>query len=325
MTPAEFALVLSAVNEARLKAQSQFTCGQGIQLPDGRAAGVEGLNVPGIGQDITGLTMGRVRLQLTSGITILDGGKVYFSYANRKANYCRALNSRDFYVGRAVGDADTVNGTVDVQLNIDPRFDLDAALDPWASVLVGTQAVGGFGYPYRRGGAQGLVLAATNEAEKVDILGIDSFVAGGGNAIIEAAVTVNNGDAGTAAIFNIGIASGTHATAVTSIAQYLTLKIGGNSTTIYLQSSDGTNSQAAISTTLTYTTSTRFEVWFDLRNPAAVAIYINGVQALSATTFNISAAASAWKLLAHLVKTATTDTADFQVDWFRARLAQQRG
>ena len=56
-----------------------------------------------------------------------------------------------------------------------------------------------------------------------------------------------------------------------------------------------------------------------------VKIYVNGARVLPGTTFDISKAASAWKLLAHLEKTSSTDTGDFEVVFLRARFAQQRG
>jgi hypothetical protein len=60
-----------------------------------------------------------------------------------------------------------------------------------------------------------------------------------------------------------------------------------------------------------------------MRNPNSVAIYVEGVRVLSGVTFNVSAAAAGWKLLAHLEKTAAADVFEAYVDWLSVRAADQ--
>ena len=61
----------------------------------------------------------------------------------------------------------------------------------------------------------------------------------------------------------------------------------------------------------------------DLRNPADVQIYVDGVLVLDATAFNIDASAATWKLLAHIEKSSSTDAYDFDLEWLRVRFAEQ--
>src|SRR5262249_39011997 len=142
--------------------------------------------------------------------------------------------------------------------------------------------------------------------------------------IVEARVKVVADDSGTAGGFSIGIARGTNATAFTSVANYLGIQLKAHDGKIYaLSKATGGITVPLTDTTKTYAVGTRFELWFDLRNPAACAVYVNGVQVLSGTVFDISASAAAWFLLAHLVKAASADTFQVQVDGLTARLAEQ--
>lgn len=80
---------------------------------------------------------------------------------------------------------------------------------------------------------------------------------------------------------------------------------------------------ASTDSTLDYTEGTRFEVWMDFRDPASVKIYVNGAQVLTGTTFNVNASVATWKPLVHVEKTSSTDTYEIDVEWLRARFAEQ--
>src|SRR5262249_48072547 len=159
-----------------------------------------------------------------------------------------------------------------VNLNVHPPYDLDLAAKPFTQVPVLTA-----GSPSitRNGGAHLLKLDATNEAPKIDALSDDGFatVACG---IVEARGQVVAGDSGTAGVFSIGIGSGTNATAFSSVANYLGIQLKAHDGKIYaLSKATGGITVPATDTTKTYAVGTRFEVWFDLRNPAACAVYVN--------------------------------------------------
>jgi predicted RecA/RadA family phage recombinase len=304
-------------------AVAALAAGQVIQDYDGKAGVVAGLNAVAVGDVYTIQKTGKIEIAKTATMVILKGGKVFWDHSANKAHY-KAVNDRDFYVGVADDDAASAATTVVVDLNVEPAYLLDVARDPVRSVLVGTQALGGFGL-LRRGGAHNAIISATNEAQKIDIITTDGF-ANGANAIVEAAFTVPSDGAGTVVDVSIGIANATHATDADSITESVFVHLDANNTNINLESDDGTTEVAATDSTLDYTEGStnaeRVEVWFDMRDPADVQIYVNGVLALAASVFNVNVAAGPWKLLLHIEKTATTDTYELDLHWLRARIAE---
>lgn len=322
-----------AYDDRRVLLRAAAAVGDVWQAGDGAAECYSSSQAGTSGQTVQFLSSGIYVCNLAAATTILDGGRCYFNPSAKTVSYKRT-STADFYLGRAVGDANTAaaaSTTVAVNVNANPRDDLDLARDPYSSIAVGTSAAGGFaptGGPNVRGGALKLALSATNEAQKIDALGKDGIPAGLASCVVEAAFNVISGGVAATDLFSVGIASGTHATAVTSITQSLCVQLKGADTKIYAESKDGTNTVAATDTTKTYVAgvgyANRKEVWFDCRTPSSVLVYVDGVQVLSGTTFNLSAAASTWFLLAHLVKVANTDTMEVDLDWLRLRTATQR-
>lgn len=313
--------------ESRYQADSTVTPFEVRQGPTGLAEVYDNANQALSGQYPNFTTHGEYRLQKTSGITFLKGGRVYWDYSANTATY-KKVNDRDFYLGRATEDAASTGPTVNVALNIDPPYDLDLMRDPFTTAIVGTQALTTTGLQLlRRGGALDFLLSATNEAQKIDCLGQDGFAAGGANAIVEFAFTVPSDGAGTVVDVNVGVASTTNTTDADSIAQHLFMHLDANNTNINFQSKDGTTTVASTDSTIDYTegqtNAVRKEVWFDMRDPADVQIYVDAVNVLPSSVFNVSAAASTWYLLAHIEKSSSTDTYEFQLDWHRARFAEQ--
>lgn len=290
--------------------------GEILQIADGRAA----IATSAIAASTLGAVRvcGVVEVPKTSGVVILDGGRVYWDHSANAATY-RKVADRDFYLGTASGDAASAATTMKVVLNEMPRYLVDAANDPIDSVLVLTA-----GTPQLRrlGGAQSLEFSATAEAQKVDILSKDSFGVDA-NAIVEFAIEVVDGGDAAALDFNCGVANGTHASDADSITEACFIHLDGNSVNIAAESDDGTTEVAATDTTVDYTAGTRFECWMDLRDESDVQIYIDGALVLSGTTFDISAATGPLKLLAHLEKTSDDTPGEIHVDWLRARIAQQ--
>jgi hypothetical protein len=236
------------------------------------------------------------------------------------------VNDRDFYIGRAVGDAASADASMVVNLNVDPNYDIDLVRDPYQSVVTGTQVVGAFGLPKQLGGALSLETTATNEVQKVDALSVDGFAIGA-NAIVEIIFRVPDDGAGTAADLSLGVANATHGTDADSITEHMFVHLNANDVNIYLQSKDTSTTVTATDTTVDYTegsaVANRVEVWFDFRNPADVQAYVNGALVLSATTFNLNAVVGPLFLLAHLEKTSSTDVYRAVVDALRVRYAEQ--
>lgn len=312
-------------NEIRKTAAAAITSGEVHQLADGRAAVYTGLNAAASGDRTNWTTEGQFTLTKTSGVKLLDGGRAFWDHSANAVTY-KKVNDRDFYLGRLVGDAESTDTTCVINLNVNPPYDLDLNRDPMLSVLAGTAAAGGFGYPVQLGGAHILELTATNEAQKVDLLSADGF-AKGANAIIEGAFRVISDGAGTAVDVSLGVANGTHATDADSITESIFIHLDANNTNINAESDDGTTEVAATDTTIDYTegsaVTSRVEFWMDMRDPADVQIYVNGALVLGSTVFNVDAATGPFYLLAHVEKTSSTDTYKLAVDWLRARFAEQ--
>lgn len=299
------------------------TGGDVTQLADGRAAVIP--------TDVAAGSLGAARVagvfkvQKTADINILDGGRVFWDYSANKAHF-KAVNDRDFYMGVAVGDSPDTQTYVYVALNIEPRYLLDLARDPYISVIAGTAAFNGLGFPYREGGALRFALTSTNEAQKVDALSVAGF-SPDANAIAEMAFRMPNGGSGSASDFTIGIASGTHATDFESVAEFAAIHLDGGATAINAESDDGTTDVAPTDTTKVFSAGTalskRVECWIDTRDKANVKFYVDGVRVLTGTTFTLAAATGPLFLIAHLEKTTGTETADMTIDWLRARIAEQ--
>jgi predicted RecA/RadA family phage recombinase len=270
-------------------------------------------------------TRGQFTVAKTSGVALLKGCRVYWDHSANTATY-KKVNDRDFYLGRAVQDAASTGPTVEVALNEDPPYDIDLLRDPYLTVPVGTQALGGFLPPQRRGGSLAFILSATNEAQKVDALSVDGFDTDA-NAIIEYVFRVPSDGAGTVVDVSVGIANGTHATDADSITESVFIHLDANNTNINAESDDGSTEVAATDTTTDYTegsaVANQVHVWFDMRDPADVQIYVNAANVLPSSVFDVSAATGPWFLLVHLEKTSSTDTYELAIDRAVARFAEQ--
>jgi predicted RecA/RadA family phage recombinase len=296
------------------------------QLPGGRAGVLAGLNSADSGDKRVFYDEGKFLITKTSGVVILDGGRVYWDFSANSATF-RKVNDQDFYLGRAVGDAASADTQVLVDLNKPEwEYDLDLHRHAVLSVPTGTQAVGAFGFPKVLGGAQSIELTATNEAQCIDLLSVNRFALSA-NAIVEAMVRIPSNGSTSAVDFNIGVANGTSTTDADAIAESAFFHIDGGALDIFAESDDGTTEVAATDTTVNATegsaVANRLEFWIDMRNPASLAMYVDGVRVLSGTTFNISAATGPLGLLAHLEKSSSTATGRVVIDQFCARFSHQ--
>lgn len=313
-----------AANETRITLASALGAGEIWQLKDGRAAFYDSQVAASSGDKLYIRTDGQITVTKTNGVVILDGAPVYWDHSANSATY-RANNDRDFFLGTAVGDWASGDTQMLVNINVQPSYLVDLARDAFITSITGTQALNGLAL-LRRGAAHNFVLSSTNEAQKLDALSVNGF-APGANAIVEGAFRVVSDGAGTAVDANLGIASATHATDADSIAEHLFVHLDANNTNINIQSKDGTTTVAATDTTTDYTEgsalSTRVEFWFDLRDPADIQCYINGALVLGSSTFRLDNAVGPLFLLAHVEKTASTDTYELALDWLRVRIAEQ--
>lgn len=300
-----------------------ITAGEVTQLADGRA-GVPNSDIAASVQDALQVE-GIFIVAKTTGINFLDGGRVFWDHSANKAHF-RKVNDRDFYIGRAFGDAASAATTMKVILNVNPPADIDIVRDPVLSVPTGTQAVGGFGYPKPLGGANQIELTATSEAQCIDMLSVDRFALSA-NAIVEAVIRIPVNGSGAAVDFNIGVANDTDTADADVITESCFFHIDGAALDIKAESDDGTTEVNATDTNVDATAGSavanRLEFWMDMRNPADIQLYIDGVNVLPDTVFTLAAAAGPLGLLAHLEKTTGTTTAKFVIDRFQARFAQK--
>lgn len=316
----------------RLTAAAAITAAELRQLASGHAAAYRGSYSIASGSQASFHLDGQYTCPKQTGVSLLDGGRAFFDRSARVITY-RRNGDRDYEVGSLVGDAASADETCVVNFGQFTRYDYDLLNGPAISTPVGTPVLGtpsanGFGYPLRIGGSVLLELGTANEAQKVDLVGLDTLNVATANPIVEFAFRRLDTPADSVQDFNIGLASGTHATDFDSITGYLALHIDGGTADNLLQSKDGTTTVAATDTTTNHSTSGELadqEVWwFDCRNPADVQVYRNGVAMLASTVFDVSAAASNWRLIAHLEKTAAANN-KFRVllDYVVARTAEQ--
>lgn len=309
----------------RYQADGTVTPYEVRQMPDGQAAVFDSPAAATSGVYVDYTTIGVYQIVKSTSVALLKGGRAYWDHSAGQLTYLKA-SDRDFYVGRVVEDAAANNPTCLVELNVDPRYDIDLLRDGYTSILVGTPAAGGFGYPRMMGGALEFELTATSEAQKVDALSVDGF-AKGANPILEFVVRVISDGASGSQDISIGAANATDAADADLIADSVFVHLNGNDVNIYLESDDGTTEVAATDTTIDYseggTLAKRFEVWMDWRDPADIQMYVNGAQVLASSVFNVDAYSGTWFLLIHVEKASGTDVYKLAIDRATARFSEQ--
>jgi len=320
------AIYKNVSKERKLTAVAAVAAGEIWQLPDGRAAVQQCATGVSAGDPATFYTKGMWTVAKTATMVILDGMPVFWDVSASKCHY-KKVNDKDFFLGTAVGDAASAATTMDVNINVQPVWDIDFNRDGLLSVPTGTQAVGAFGYPKTFGGARSLALTATNEAQCVDMLTVDRFDKGA-NAIARFIFRLGTNGSTSDVDINFGIANGTSTSDADAITEHVLLHIDGGTLTILAQSKDGTTTNAAATTGVSATAAAavadRVELWIDTRNPADVGLYVNSARVISGTAFRIDGATGPFGLLAHVEKISGTATAGpIYVDAMQAHYAEQ--
>lgn len=291
------------------------TGGQVLQLVDGRAA----VAMVDIAAGALGSlqTCGIHEVAKTASMVVLKGSRLYWDHSANAAHLLHR-NDKDFFIGVAEEDAASAATTVKVALNVDAVYTLSLA-SGFVSVPINTA-----GFPFASGSGEGVNLgfSATAEAQKVDALS-HRGMSPAANAIVDALICVNtNGDAAAVDI-NVGLANATHATDADSITESLFVHIDGASTNILLESDDGTTEVAATDSTIDFTAGTPFLVQWDMRDNSDIQVYINGVNVLPNSVFDISAATGPLKLLAHMEKTSDDSPGNVSVMLLGARTFEE--
>lgn len=303
-----------------LVAVAAMSQGQVIQTNDGKA----GIAVRAIAAGDTGAIAKRgiYDVDLAASVVVLDGAPLWWDHSANAATPVPPLvaGDKDFYLGTAVGDFAANDDTVRVRLNDMPHYKIDMQRDGGDTAVVLTA---GTPYIYSRGGSLEAGFSATAEAQKLDWLSKQSFALGS-NWILEAVVeVVTNADADVADL-NIGVANATHASDADSITESAFFHFDmGADLDLDAESDDGTTEVAATNTTVDWAVGTPIHLVIDGRDPEDLHFYVNGVEVLSATAFNISAATGPLKALFHLEKTANDSPGVVQLDMLRVRTSEQ--
>ena len=272
------------------------TAGEVVQITDGRAAFAPTAIAAGVKGAVR--VSGIADLAKTASMVIVKGSRLYWDASASKVHLLQ-VSSTDFFVGVAQEDAVAAATTVEVALNVDAAYKLSLG-DGFSSLPISNA-----GWPHIVGHREGVsfIFDATAEAQKLDALSQRS-VAVGTPGVVEALVSINvNGD-DAAFDLNIGLANATHATDADTITESLFLHVDGASLNLNLESDDGSTEVASTDSTVDGVLLTPFLVQWDLRSWADPQVYINGVNVLPSSVFDISAATGPMKLLAHMEKSS---------------------
>lgn len=313
-------------NEVRVTCDAAVASGEVRQLKDGRAAVFKSQFAASSGDPTIFATNGVFKMTKTTNTFVaLEGNRAYWDHSANVVHF-EKVNDRDFYLGRFAADATYASTEVYVNLNIDPPYDIDFARDGVISVPTGTKAAGAFGYPKQLGGANMIELTATNEAQCIDMLSRDKFAIAS-NFIAEFIITPDANGSTSDVDFNVGVSNGTSTTDFDAVTEYVAFHIDGGTTTILLQSADGTTTNAAATTGVAITAGTavanRKEFWIDARDHTDIQCYVDGVLVIPSTAFTLGAGTGPLSLIVHLEKVSGTATGRFTVDRAVCRLAQQ--
>ena len=287
-----------------------YTSGQVMQLPDGRAAYVEGMRSPAAGDAANLRAVGRCRVAKAASIVVLDGAPLWWDRANNCATPLRAVTGANFFLGLAVGDAASSATELVVELNAYPRYTIDAMRDPTDTVIVLTAGTPSLtmGPGYAK-----LAFSTTAEAQKVDILSKQS-VPVDVPWIAEGRVAIYDIGDHAAVDISIGVANDTHASDADAITESVFLHLDGAALDILAESDDGTTEVAATDTTKNAVDDTYFDFAIDARNLEDIQIYVNGVLVLPDVVFKLDAATGPLKLLVHMEKTANDTPGEIRVE-----------
>jgi predicted RecA/RadA family phage recombinase len=295
-----------------------YAAGEVIQLPDGRAGVVCGLQALVSGERAGIQVAGRVTVPKTASVVVLPGGRVFWDRSANTATPLQAAAGADFFMGVCPDGAAAADATLVVDLNVQPSYLFDFHRDGSDSVIVltaGTPTI------QMRGGEAYLAFSATAEAQKLDILSRLS-VPVGIPAIFECKFQVATVADADVADLSIGLANGTHASDADAITESAIFhQDSGADLNLDAESDDGTTEVAATDTTVDIVAGTDVEVWIDARDKSNCKYYVNGVEVLAATANlgNIAAATGPLKALVHWEKSANDSPGEVRVSHLAIR------
>jgi len=292
------------------------------QNADGRATYMYGLNAAAVDDQRTFYPANQISIPKTTGIVILDGGRVYFDRSAGSATF-RTVNDRDFYVGVAVGDAASADSTIVVNLNVEPRY--ETAM--WGGKVISQniwtpEATNGLGVTPHFGGAAQFAFDAVAEAAQVALYSERTFPIAS-NAIFEFRWAIANKGDNSALDIDIGLSNGSHATDFESVTEYVAFHLDGNTLDLDAHSKDGFSNVSITDTTINLTEGTYVECWIDCRDQDDIQMYVDGVLVLGSSRFTLNGATGPVKPIIMMEKTSDDTVADLRVAFAQVRIAEQ--
>jgi predicted RecA/RadA family phage recombinase len=312
------ALYRSEWDKSQVTAAVARASGEIIQLSDGRAAYVMGLNARAIGDAVGLKTSGVVEVTKTASIVFLDGGKVYWDRSANAAHF--RPQSGDFFIGTAYGDAAAADTTLKVNLNVDQscQWELGKQGDRHTTVL--TTTAGSPTVTRNQMGYYQLLLESNDEAECVDILS-DVSIPKDDGPIFETRITFDEKGDNAAVDTVFGLVNASHTSDADSITESVLFSQNGNDSKLNCESDDGTTEVAATDSTVVLVEDTSQEFWIDGRDPEDMRFYIDGVEVLNATANlgDVDDATGPFKALVLVEKSGGAHVPSILVDWMRLR------
>lgn len=297
-------------NVVDVTAPEALSCGEVIQLPDGRIGVTAGLTGIASGDPAALIVNGQFTFAKTASVVCLDGGRAYFDKSAGTITPLQTESADNVYAGVFVGDAASAATTCVVDINVEQRtvWDMhDGAAD---TVIVQTTGTTKLEWS---GGTCQFSFSTNAEAEKVDILSKMS-VPVTQKMIFEAiweVVTACDADVGDV---SVGLANATHASDADSITESCFFhQDSGADLNLDAESDDGTTEVAATDTTVDIVAGTPKEVWIDARDLTDIQMYVDGVLVLGSTEFKLDAATGPLKALWHVEKSANDSAGVFQL------------
>lgn len=302
-------------HERVMTAEAALAAGALVQLPDGRAAVYQGANAAAAGDDVTYKTDGCHLVAKTAGVVLLDGQEVFWDHSAGAITFKR-VNDRDFSIGTMRGDAASAATTGYVNLNVKPEYVILLGRDAFTA-----EATLGLGVTKPGIADPTLVLSfdAVAEAAQAAIISVDS-VDHLANPILEAWVAVYDIGDDAALDINIGLAATSHATDFEAITNFVAVQLDGNALSVNVHSDDAVTDVAPVDSLIDLVDDTFAFVQIDMRNPASLGVYINGVYAVpDGTTLVATGMSSELKAIAHVEKTSNDTLADVRVKFMGVR------
>jgi len=289
-------------------AAAALAAGQVVQLPDGRAGVITGAGALAIGDAGAAHIAGHFVVAKTTSVVLLDGQRLYWVKSTGKVSY-----AGDFFVGTCVGDAASAATTCTVDLNNDSLAAIDLRDGYWneSSSL-------GLGVVALPGGGVKLAFDAVAEVARAALMSARTLPIAAGIIFDTELAIFDIGDAAALDI-SIGLASAGHDTDMDAVAETVLFHLDGSGLSVNCESDDGTTEVAATDSTVDLVDDTFAHLAIDARDLTDVKFYINGVQVLSGTTFDVSAASGPWYAILHMEKTSDDTTADVRARNLRAR------